>query len=439
MGINNLQAGRKTSENGRPGLVRGLGRFDVVALTVNVIIGAGIFALPSGLASAAGRWSIVVLVTAIAVTALLALSLVEVASRYPTTGGPPVIAADAFGPTAGFTVGWMLWLARAVANAAVSKLMLDYAAAFWPAMSEWWPRTLAFTALILVFAVFNIRGVTRGALVSNLLTVAKLLPLVPLAVAGLWLAGWNHVPAAEPREPDGIITALTLALYACFGFEQAAIVSGEMRDPRRDQAAGILGGTAIAGVLFLLVVFACFALVPDVAASSRPVADAAAALAGPVGGIVVALGAVVSCAGNIAAGVLTAPRVLYALGESGDLPRPLTAVHERYRTPWVAILAYTVVVWLLAVSNTFTYLVTIYVIARILIYGSASGALLVMRRRAGAAPVPVAGGPAIAVVALLACMAILFTVDWKATRDVAIALAAGFVIRALVRARRPAS
>lgn len=434
-----MQTGRKTGENGRPGLVRGLGRFDVVALTVNVIIGAGIFALPSGLASSAGRYSILVLVIAIAVTSLLALSLVEVASRYPTTGGPPVIAADAFGPTAGFTVGWMLWLARAVANAAVSKIMLDYAAAFWPALSDWWPRTIAFTALILVFAVFNIRGVTRGALIANLLTIAKLLPLVPLAVAGLWLAGWNDVPTAAPREPDGLAAGLTLALYACFGFEQAAIVSGEMRDPRRDQAVGILGGTAIAGVLFLFIVFACFALVPDVAASSRPVADAAAALSGPVGGIVVVVGVVLSCAGNISAGVLTAPRVLFALGESGDLPRPLAAVHGVFRTPWIAILVYTVAVWLLAVSNTFTYLITIYVITRVLVYGSASGALLVLRRRAGPAPVPVAGGPAIAVAALLSCVAILFTIDWKATRDVAIALAAGFVIRALVRARGPAA
>lgn len=416
-----------------PALLRRLRRIDVIALTVNVTIGAGVLAMPAGLAAAAGRWSLVVLFAAFALTALLALSLVEVASRFEVTGGPPVYAADAFGSIAGFSVGWLLGLSRAVSYAAIGQTMLNYLVALVPALDGYGSRLAVLTFFTLLLVASNIRGVTRGALVSNLLVVAKLLPLLPLALAGLWLAGWNDVPSTPPAMPDGITAGITLALFACFGFEQAGVVAGEMRDPRRDIAPAILIGLAIVCAMYTLLMCAAFALLPDPAASKLPLADAAAALAGPVGAIVISVAAVFSCAGSMSATMLVAPRLFYALGASGDLPRPLAAIGERHHTPFVSIAFLAVVAWLLAVSGTFEYLISLFVIIRVITYGSVSAALIRLRRRDGPAPVTVPGGIFIAAAALVCVLAVTLTTSWLAVWHVTIALAVGLAVRAVTR------
>lgn len=412
-------------------LRRNLRRIDVLALAVNVIVGAGVFAMPSAVAAAAGRMSLVVVLAALVVVALLALCLVEVASRFDTTGGPPVYATAAFGPLAGFTVGWLLALSRVAAFAAIATIMLDYAAALFPVLNARWARNLALTIFIAVLAGLNVRGVAMGARAGNLLTLAKLLPLLPLAFAGLWLAGWNALPEAAPANPAALGQALLLVLFACFGFEQAAVVAGEMRAPRRDLPVSILGGVAIAGALYALLMLACFATVPDLAASTRPLADAAAALSGPTGATVIIAAAVVSCAGGLAGAMLVAPRILYALGRSGDLSPRLAAVHPAYGTPAVAIMVMAAASWLLAVTGTFVYIATVFVIARIVAYGSTCAALVALRRRLGAAPVPIPGGNVVAVLALACCAGIVLATPLAAVRDVTIALAVGLGLRAL--------
>ena len=418
---------------GSPGLHRGLGRFDVVALCVNSIVGAGVFAMPAGLAIDAGRYSLAIIFVAFVVVGFLALSLAEVSSRYDVTGGPQVYAQRTFGPLAGFTVGWLFTVSRFASFALIAQVMLDYAAVLWPALAAPWPRAAALTLFALVLAVFNLRGVTRGALVGNLLTVAKLLPLGLIAVVGLGFAGWNNLPVTEPRAPDGLMDALLLALFACVGFDVAAVVAGEMRDPRRDLPISIVGGLAISCVLYILLMLASFGVLPDTATSRLPLTDVASSLIGPVGGTLMALAAVISTAGGNAVQMLVSPRGIFALAEAGDLPRSFAAVHPAWRTPYVAIIVYTVVAWLLAVTGTFKYLLAIFVISRMLAYGSTAAALIVLRRREGPAPVQVPGGIAIAVLSLAACAALLLTVSRQAVRDVVIVVIVGFAIRAVVR------
>ncbi len=418
-----------------PGLYRGLGRFDVISLTVNSVVGAGVFALPAGLAIASGRWSIAVILAAFAVVALLALSIAEVSSRFDVTGGPQYYAHVTFGPLTGFTVGWLFVVSRFASFAVIAFVMLDYAAALWPVLAGRWPKAVAITVFTAVVTAINVRGVTRGAWVSNLLTIAKLVPLALIALAGLWFAGWNDIPAAEPQEPDGLTDGLALALFACFGFEVAAIVAGEMRDPKRDLAISILAGLGVSCLLYLLLMFASFGVLPDTAASPLPLVDVARAFVGPIGSTLMAATAVVSCAGGLALAILVSPRNMFALGESGDLPQAFAAVHPAWRTPHVAIIVHGVIAWLLTVTGTFEYLLKIFVISRILAYGSTSAALIVLRRRVGPAAVPIPGGQWIAVASLLCCAAIVLTTSWVAVRDVAIALAVGLAIRALVRWR----
>jgi amino acid transporter len=418
-----------------PGLHRGLGRFDVVALCINSIVGAGVFAMPAGLAIDAGRYSLAVIFIAFVVVGFLALSLAEVSSRYDVTGGPQVYAERTFGPLTGFTVGWLFSVSRLASYALIAQIMLDYAAALWPALAAPWPRAVAITVFTIFLAAINVRGVTRGAWVGNLLTIAKMLPLGLIALAGLWFAGWSEIPANEPRQPDGLSSALQLALFACVGFDVAAIVAGEMRDPKRDLPVSILGGLAISCLLYLLLMLACYGVLPDTAASKLPLADVAESFIGPTGATLMALAAVVSCAGGLAVQMLVSPRNIFALGASGDLPRPIVAIHRAFRTPHVAIITYATLSWLLTITGTFKYLLAIFVIARMLAYGSTAAALIVLRRREGPAPVPVRGGVVVSVLALAACVALVATATLKAVVSVVIVVLIGFAIRALVRWR----
>jgi amino acid transporter len=416
-----------------PGLLRGLGRFDVIALTVNSIVGAGVLALPGKLAIDAGNWSLAVILAAFVVVSLLALTLAEVASRFDVTGGPQYYAQVTFGPLTGFTVGWLFTLSSLASTALIAQVMLDYAVALWPALAASWPRAIVITLVTISLAVINVRGVARGAWIGNVLTIAKMLPLGLIALVGLWFAGWNNIPASAPRQPDGLSGALQVAIFACVGFHVAAVVAGEMRDPRRDLHVSILGGLGIACLLYLLLMLACFGVLPDTAASALPLVDVARTFLGQTGATLMAVAAVVSCAGGLTVQMLVGPRYVYALGVAHDLPRSIAAVHRAFRTPHVAIIVYAAVAWLLTITGTFKYLLAIFVISRILAHGSTAAALIVLRRREGPAPVVVRGGIVIAVLALFACAGIVLATSWNAVRDVTIVLAVGLAIRAATR------
>ena len=416
---------------GTAGLLRGLGRTDILALTLNNVIGAGVFTLPAALAAGAGNWSLGVLLATLALVSLIALCTVEVASRYDVTGGPMVYAAAAFGPLAGFVVGWLMYLSRLAAFGAIAAIMLDYGAGLWPPLSATAVRTLIITVFIASAAAINLRGVVAGALATNLLTAVKLLPLALLASAAVWSLGWTPGPSLPP--PDDLGGAVLIAFFACMGFEHAAVVAGEARNPRRDLPVGILGGIAGVGALYTLLMVLCFRTVPDLAHARRPLADAAAALVGPHGATAVSLTAVLSCAGSLTGWMIVVPRVLYALGAQSDLPYVFARVDRIPRTPGVAIVGTAMVVWALTVSGTFVYLATFSAVARLLMYGSTCAALIVLRRRDGPAPIPIPLGWLWSGLAVVCSAIALGTTTGVAVRDVSIAIGLGCVVRAASR------
>src|SRR5213082_1158133 len=138
--MSNLKSQMSNRSVSNEGLVRGIRRWDLVAVTINGIIGAGIFGLPSKVYALIGSYSLIAFVACALVVLLIILCFAEVGSRFDETGGPYVYAREAFGPTVAFEVGWLSWLARLTAFAANCNLMVSYLAFFWPAASNALPR-----------------------------------------------------------------------------------------------------------------------------------------------------------------------------------------------------------------------------------------------------------------------------------------------------------
>jgi basic amino acid/polyamine antiporter, APA family len=423
------------SASGRVELHRALGRFDLAAITLTTVVGAGVFTMPAALVANAGSWTAGVLAFTIALVAATAVCTAEVASRFDVTGGPLVYAESAFGPIAGFVIGWLMYLSRLSSFGAIAVVMLDYAAGLWPALEARGVRFASITVFVGAITAINLAGIVRGAATSNAFTVLKIAPLALLGIAGLVLAGGQAVTPLAPPGTAGLGDAVLIAFFACMGFEVATVVAGEVRDARRNVPVGMLLGVAAVGVLYVLVVHACLKLVPNLASSARPLSDAAATLVGPVGATLLAATVVVSCAGALVAWMIGGPRVVFALASRGDLPAALAKVHPSRRTPSVAIVASAVLVWLLTISSTFVYLATFSALSRLVTYASICVALLVLRRRDGPAPLPIPLGPLWAILALLGTIAALGTTTLPIIRDVAIALAAGLALRWLVKRR----
>src|SRR5688572_13808954 len=168
------------------GLVRGIRRWDLVAIAINGIIGAGIFGLPAKVFSLIGSYSLIAFVVCAAVVTLIILCFAEVSSRFNETGGPYLYAREAFGPAVGFEIGWLMWLARLTAFAANCNLLVNYLGYFWPAATDSLWRASIIVFVVGVLTLVNVLGVKQAALVSNYFTIGKLIPIIIFIAAGLF-------------------------------------------------------------------------------------------------------------------------------------------------------------------------------------------------------------------------------------------------------------
>jgi amino acid transporter len=423
------------------GLVREIRRWDLVALAINSIVGAGIFGLPSEVFRRIGTYSLFAFIVCALVVTLIILCFAEVGSRFTETGGPYLYAREAFGPVVGFEVGWLIWVARVTAFAANSNLLVDYLGFFWPAAGTGVGRAATIILVVGGLTAVNLTGVRNAANVGNFFTVAKLLPLVLFISVGLFfLEPTSFSLAAKPPFGEFSVSVLLL-IYAFSGFEMAAIPGGELRDPRRDIPRALLVAIGVVAVLYFLIQFVAIGTLPGLASSSRPLADAGARFLGRTGGAIISAGALVSIAGNLNVILLVASRLPFAMAERRELPAFLAATHPRFRTPHLSVLLTAGAVLALALSGSFVYAATISVIARLLSYAITAAALPVFRRRSSAPPAAfrAPAGYAVTLATLLLAAWLLSNTTARQARDTAIAASFGLLLYLLSRStRKPA-
>jgi APA family basic amino acid/polyamine antiporter len=396
-------------------LVRAIGRWSLAALVVNSVIGSGIFGLPSEVARLIGGASAWAVLLAGAAAGVIMACFAEVASQFTQAGGPYLYVRAAFGRLVGIEMGWMLWLVRLAAPAATTNLFVIYCGEFWPQATKPLPRFLILTFLYGLLTFINYRGVRASTLVSNIFTVAKLVPLFLVAMAGVFYLMGGH--KASPLMPVGAgigawLKACLLLVFAYGGFETALTPLGEAKNPRRDAAFALFVSLITCTFLYSAIQWAVIGVLPDPAHSERPLADVARLALGQGGAAFVSVGALISVYGYLSANMLGVPRITFALAENGDFPSIFAAIHPRFRTPYVSILAFALLSWLLALLGSFTWNATLSAVARLLYYGLVCAALPVLRRKQpGAALFRLPGGSFFAVLGAGICLVLIAGVN----------------------------
>ena len=416
-----------------PTLLRSLGRWDLTAIGINMVIGAGVFLVPSQVAAQVGWWGLAACLVLGGVSLVIGLCFAEVGSRFDSTGGPYLYTRAAFGRFAGFEVGWLYWFTRAAAQASVMNGLVLALGFYWPDIATGGWRVALMVGLTSVLTWINVRGIRQTAWIVNALTLGKLLPLAVFVVLGVALARPEAMPPLEPVGWGQASTALLLLLFIFSGYEVIAVPGGESTDPRRNVPFAILATILTITVVNTLVFFVVMAALPDAAQSQTPVADAALTLMGPAGALLIGIGSVISIAGNNAGQILSGSRMLFALAENGDLPRPFARIHPVYRTPANAVLFTAVIALTLALSGSFVGLAAASAVARLVTYLGVCLSTMMLRRprfaeSVGTARYTAPGGPLVPLIATFCSLAILAGITIEQLLAGAGALAAGAVL-----------
>jgi len=426
----------------RQELIRAIGRWSLVALVVNSIIGSGVFGLPSTVAGLIGNFSPYAVLAAGAGMSVIIGCFAEVASRFQQAGGPYLYARVAFGRLAGIQTAWMLWLGQVAAPAANANLFVIYLAQFFPHAKDPLPRALILTALVGVLAIINVCGVRGGTRVSNLFTAAKLVPLFAVIVMGLFVLQSHHWDIASPpvASPNGSqwLKAILLLVFAYGGFETALAPMSEAKNPRRDAPLALFTALLLCTAIYALIQWVVIGVLPNAMHSERPLADVARLAVGPVGAALVAIGALISFYGYLSAKILAMPRVPFALAEQGDFPKAFAAVHRRFHTPYVSILVFAAMVLGLSLIGDFKWNVTLSAVARLLYYGVGCAALPVLRRKrldGAEAMFQLPAGNFFAVLGVILCVILVTRVDFGQSLILIATIAVAFVNWAVVARR----
>ncbi|MBA2586866.1 MAG: amino acid permease, partial [Chthoniobacterales bacterium] len=408
-------------ENADARLVRAIGVPGLAANIINTTIGASIFALPAAVALKLGAAAPVAFVLCAVAMTLFVTCFALAGSRVSLTGGLYAYAEIAFGRYVGFITGLFFYMTAVLSVAAVVNFFAGTVAALIPWLGGDVGRIVVMLLVYTVLAAINVRGVREGAGAVALVTLAKLIPLLVFAAIGIFFIKADAI--AWPGWPGtkAVGDSVLLLLFAFFGIEVALIPSGEVKNPASTVPRAIYLSLAITTVLYILIqLVAQGTLGPSLANKSvGPLAESAATFLGNSGRLLLLAGATISAFGFIASDILSSPRILFALGRDGILPKSFAHVHARFRTPDVAIIFYTVLAFLFSLTSTFEGLAIMANVAALLLYiVCCAAAWELMRRdvRTESKPFTFPGAKIVPIVSVIAIIWILAHATWKEFR-----------------------
>ena len=425
------------SSPGGAHLRREIKYFGAAFLVLNAMIGSGIFALPGKVAVNAGLMSPWLFLVVGLVFLAVVLTFAELASYYDNSGGPVLYATHAFGPLAGFSTGWVLFISRMTAFAANAGIMATYLGSLWEFFDAGIGRTLVISVVIIGLTYANVIGVKDGVRTMGVFTVLKVVPLLLLVLLGLQhVSSATLIPGGSLFFEDVGGTSLLL-IYAYVGFETLAVTAGETSRPRHTLPRALVTTVIGTGVLYFFIVLVFVSVVPAADYDEATLVDVGRALAGPIGAVVITLTTVFSIGGNCAGTMISAPRLIFALGENRQLPQWFAHVNEKYGTPDHSILVMGGLALAFALTSNFVELAIASSLSRLLAYILSIASLPIIRRQADdetrAQAYHIKGGYTVPLIGLAICIWLTAQASARDWKTIGMLLAIGFVLYAVER------
>lgn len=337
---------------------RVVGKLGATLMSVNGMIGAGIFALPALLYAEVGNfapWMFLIFGILFAAGILISARL---SNMFRSSGGPQLWAQVAFGPFVGFQVGWIMVLSMAAGRAATLYVLVSYLSVIFPVFLDSAWRIAALATLVLAMTWLTISGMKKsvgGLAIGTVLKVTPILLLCLLAFASGGIATEFELPRF------GAFESVALLVYFAFsGANSSAYSAGEFKNPRRDLPITMLASLAMIILFYMAVQWAYIAAgAPQSAGNTTPLSAAAGSVMGDVGVLLLSLAAIFSIATNCLSFYIAGARVAYSMAERGLLPRTLAHVSPRFKTPDRAILLFSAIVVIMLASGAFVFLATV--------------------------------------------------------------------------------
>jgi len=371
-----------------------LGLLACTALVVGNMIGSGIFLLPASLA-AFGPISLVGWVFTSLGALILAVIFGRLSRIVTKSGGPYAYTASAYGEFAGFLIAWGYWMALWTGNAAVAVALAGYVGYLVPAVAQSSSASLMVALVaIWVLTFVNIRGVKEAGAVQIVTTVLKLVPLALIGTAGfLWVDPSNYMPFNQSGQSDiaAISAAAAVTLWAYLGLESATVPSGEVIEPEKTIPRATILGVLIAAAVYISVSAVAIGVLPaeKLSSSTAPLADTAEFMWGAIGGVLVAIGAVISTFGTLNGFTLLTGQVPYAAAVDRIFPATLSRLSQ-FGTPANALVLSNVLASILVIMSfsqgllgAFNTIILLAVMSSLLPYALCALAEIMIRMNGG--------------------------------------------------------
>lgn len=365
------------------GLKREIGTLGLTANIINLVVGSGIFVLPAMVSEGLGSAGILAYLFCGFLITLIMLCFAEAGSKITVTGGAYAYIEAAFGQYFGFlTTNLLIFGTSLMATAAVANALVNTLAYLMPIFHETYFRIGFLVVIFTGLATVNVIGVKKGITLIKFTTIAKLLPLLLLVLWGSTTVSpsnlaWQNIPAV------GDIAKISLLLFFAFqGAESSLSVGGEVKNPRRTVPKGILIGFLVILILYISIQLVAQGVLGDSFSSFKdaPLAEVAKRVMGPFGVTLMILGAAISMFGYLSGDTLNMPRVLFRSAKDMIIPlKPLSKVHPKFATPYIAVITYTGLGCFFAITGEFRQLAILSSSSVLLVYLGVALSVLKLR------------------------------------------------------------
>ena len=366
------------------GLRPAIGFPSAVMLVIGGIVGVGIFVNPAVVARSLHSPTLVLAAwSAGGLIAILgAFVYAELAARIPATGGEYVYLRDTYGSLTAFLFGWTTLLV--VHTGGLAAVSIVFARNLNLLANGALPEPAVVIAVLAALAAINCLGVKSGNVAQAALGTLKILAIAALIAAGLWLAPRAAAPLGRSvGTAKSFGAAMIPVVFTYGGWQTANYVAGEMKNPARNLARALLVGVMAVITLYLLVNIACLRAlgVAALGQTLTPVSDVLQRAAGPVGARLAAAAIALSALAFLSQGMLTGPRVSFAMARDGLFFRQIATIDETSRVPVMAILLQAAWTCILALSGTYEQILSYVIAMNFLFFGISASCLFVLRRR----------------------------------------------------------